>query len=181
MFEIIKEHLIPQAEEKQNRIIIEAAPHVTASADYDRLTQILMNITKNSIQFTEKGTVWLRAREEEEETILEVEDTGEGIDPEKIKTIWRRFYKADISRANLTFGEFGLGLSIVKRLVELHEGTIEVKSEKEKERFLSCAFLNKSAAGRGEISCCFFMKSFFVPSYSVHSFIHNSRLCCKRR
>lgn len=130
VFEIIKEHLITQAEEKQNRIIIEAEPHVTVNADYDRLTQILMNITKNSIQFTEKGTVWLRAWEEETETMVEIEDTGEGIDPEKIKTIWRRFYKADISRANVTFGEFGLGLSIVKRLVELHDGTIEVKSEK---------------------------------------------------
>ena len=46
------------------------------NADYDRLVQILINITKNSIQFTSDGTIWIRGRRGKNETIIEVEDTG---------------------------------------------------------------------------------------------------------
>ncbi|MCY7623594.1 ATP-binding protein, partial [Bacillus altitudinis] len=79
-------------------------------ADYDRLIQILVNITKNAIQFTEGGRISLRGKEENGETIIEVEDTGIGIAPEEVKHIWERFYKADISRTNTPYGEYGLGL-----------------------------------------------------------------------
>ncbi|MBT2699689.1 HAMP domain-containing histidine kinase [Bacillus sp. ISL-40] len=129
LLEIIQEQLMPQAEDKNNRIVIDAAPEVMVNADYDRLIQILINITKNSIQFTTNGTIWLRGRTEENSTIIEVEDTGIGIDPNDIENIWRRFYKADISRTSNPYGEFGLGLSIVKQLVLLHNGEINVFSE----------------------------------------------------
>ena len=129
VLEIIQEQLIPQAEEKNNRILIDAAPEVMVNADYDRLIQILINITKNSIQFTTNGTIRLRGRMEDQSTIIEVEDTGIGIDPGDIENIWRRFYKADISRTSNPYGEFGLGLSIVKQLVLLHNGEINVFSE----------------------------------------------------
>ena len=101
-------------------------------ADYDRLMQILLNITKNSIQFTENGTITLRGKQQDQVTIIEIEDTGIGMDPSEIENIWERFYKADLSRRTNPFGEFGLGLSIVKQLVNLHKGTIEVESEKGK-------------------------------------------------
>lgn len=132
VLEIIKEQLMLQAEEKNNRIIIDVAPDVMVNVDYDRLIQILVNITKNSIQFTKDGTIWLRGRTEQTSTIIEVEDTGIGIDANEIENIWRRFYKADISRLSNPYGEFGLGLSIVKQLVLLHNGTIEVLSEEGK-------------------------------------------------
>ena len=64
-------------------------------------------------------------------TIIEIEDTGIGIDPEDVENIWRRFYKANLSRTTNPYGEFGLGLSIVKQLVLLHHGEINVCSEKE--------------------------------------------------
>lgn len=57
---------------------------------------------------------------------------GNGISKEDIEHIWERFYKADISRTNTAYGEYGLGLSIVKQLVEMHQGTVEIKSEKGK-------------------------------------------------
>ncbi|WP_423798746.1 ATP-binding protein [Neobacillus sp. SAB-20_R2A] len=132
VLEIIQEQLSLQAEEKNNQIIVEAAPEVYVKADYDRLIQILINITKNSIQFTREGTIWLRGREEPDSVIIEVEDTGIGIDPAEVEKIWRRFYKADISRTSNPYGEFGLGLSIVKQLVLLHSGDINVVSEKGK-------------------------------------------------
>ncbi|MEG9295235.1 HAMP domain-containing sensor histidine kinase [Mangrovibacillus sp. Mu-81] len=130
VFEVIKEQLDLQAEEKGNEIKVLADPAANVHADYDRLIQILINITKNSIQFTTGGTITLSGSSLAEETVIEIEDTGIGIDPEEIQSIWRRFYKADLSRTNNPYGEFGLGLSIVKQLVLMHEGTIDVFSEK---------------------------------------------------
>lgn len=130
LFEIIKEQLGPVAAERNNEILIETRAGTTVFADYDRLTQILINITKNSIQFTENGQIFLRSQETANEVVIEVEDTGIGIDPEDIEKIWSRFYKAILSRTTNPYGEFGLGLSIVKQLVTMHDGTINVESKK---------------------------------------------------
>jgi signal transduction histidine kinase len=132
VFEVIKEQLDLQAEKKGNEIKILADPDAKVHADYDRLIQILINITKNSIQFTSGGTISLTGASSGPETVIEIKDTGIGINPEEIQSIWRRFYKADLSRTNNPYGEFGLGLSIVKQLVLMHNGTIDVFSEKGK-------------------------------------------------
>lgn len=132
VFEIIVDQLELQAKEKNNQLVIEVTEDVYVQADYDRLIQILINITKNSIQFTDNGTIILRGRWEDGFTVMEVEDTGIGIDPDEVEKIWHRFYKAEISRTNNPYGEFGLGLSIVKKLIELHHGTVKVESEKGK-------------------------------------------------
>ena len=132
VLEIIKEQLQFQADEKNNQIMVDVEDDLNVYADYDRLIQILINITKNSIQFTNDGTIFLRGRSAENETIIEIEDTGVGIDPQEVEKIWDRFYKADISRKTNPYGEFGLGLSIVKQLVLLHNGQIDVTSEKGK-------------------------------------------------
>ena len=89
------------------------------------------NITKNSLQFTEDGTIRLRGKEEGQTVTIEIADTGIGMKQEEVAAIWSRFYKADVSRTN-SYGEFGLGLSIVKELVKLHDGTIAVTSEQDK-------------------------------------------------
>src|SRR4051794_8487720 len=132
VLEVIQDQLEILAEDKNNKIIVEVEENVRVYVDYDRLIQILINITKNSIQFTENGTIVLRGKAGYKETIIEIEDTGIGIDPEEVENIWRRFYKADLSRTTNPYGEFGLGLSIVKQLVQLHYGEIEVSSEKGK-------------------------------------------------
>lgn len=130
LFEIIKDTLLLQAEEKNNEIIVEVEAGTEVYADYDRLVQILINITKNSIQFTTGGTIWLRGKAGEKEIVIEIEDTGIGIPADEIESIWRRFYKADLSRTTNPYGEFGLGLSIVKQLVQMHQGEIAVTSKK---------------------------------------------------
>lgn len=140
LFEIIQEQLSLQAEEKGNSIHIEVEEGTSIKADYDRLMQILINITKNSIQFTANGSIYLRGKNGIRETIIEIEDTGIGIDPMEIEKIWHRFYKAEISRTSNPFGEFGLGLSIVKQLVQLHNGKIEVTSEKGKGTIFTIRF-----------------------------------------
>ncbi|MDR4889654.1 HAMP domain-containing sensor histidine kinase [Fredinandcohnia sp. QZ13] len=132
VLEVVKDTLEPQADEKNDQIIVEVPEGLMITADYDRLIQILINIIKNSIQFTDNGTIWIRGRAGEHETVIEIEDTGVGIDSSEIENIWHRFYKADVSRTGTPFGQFGLGLSIVKQLVQLHNGKIEVSSEKGK-------------------------------------------------
>lgn len=129
LLEIIQEQLEDAAAERGDTIVVEVWENVPIFADYDRLTQVLINIAKNSIQFTENGTIWLRGYTEES-TIIEIEDTGIGMDPGEIEKIWSRFYKAIDSRTTNPYGEFGLGLSIVKQLVSLHGGTITVESTK---------------------------------------------------
>lgn len=129
-FEIIQEQLDSQAAGTNNEINVEIDGNPVVYADYDRLIQILLNITKNSIQFTENGVITLRGKQRGNRTIIEIEDTGIGMDEKEIENIWRRFYKADISRRSNPFGEFGLGLSIVKKLVQLHNGDITVRSAK---------------------------------------------------
>ncbi|WP_313799156.1 HAMP domain-containing sensor histidine kinase [Cytobacillus sp.] len=132
IFEVVEEQLVIQAAEKNNKIVIDCDEEITVFADYDRLIQIIVNIVKNAIQFTDDGVIALRGEAAGKETIIEIEDTGEGIDPKEIESIWLRFYKADLSRTNQAYGEFGIGLSIVKQLVQLHDGEIDVSSEKGK-------------------------------------------------
>ena len=132
LFEIIKDQLADIAAERNNQIHITVEPAVTVHADYDRLTQILINITKNSIQFTDNGDITLRGFAQGENIVIEIEDTGIGIDPADIEKIWSRFYKAILSRTTNPYGEFGLGLSIVKQLVTMHNGEIAVTSQKGK-------------------------------------------------
>ncbi|MER2089526.1 MAG: HAMP domain-containing sensor histidine kinase [Sporosarcina sp.] len=130
LLEIIKDQLDGVAGERHNEIVVAAEPDVLVFADYDRLTQILINITKNSIQFTENGRIYLRGYTNDNNCVIEIEDTGAGIDPDDFEKIWGRFYKAIVSRTTNPYGEFGLGLSIVKSLVTMHNGTIDVTSEK---------------------------------------------------
>ncbi len=132
LFEIIKDQLTELAADRQNQIQLIVEPTLYVHADYDRLTQILINIIKNSIQFTENGLIILRGTAQEETILIEIEDTGIGIDPSDIEEIWSRFYKAILSRTTNPYGEFGLGLSIVKQLVTMHNGEIGVTSEKGK-------------------------------------------------
>lgn len=104
-----------------------AAALPQAFADGDRLEQILMNLLKNALKFTEKGTVELRAAAEDGYLLIEVSDTGIGISETDQTRIWERFFKTDRGRSRKNKGA-GLGLAIVKELVELHEGSIEVRS-----------------------------------------------------
>src|SRR4051794_32655565 len=79
VLEIIQDQLELLAEEKKNKIVVEVEEDVGIYADYDRLIQILINITKNSIQFTENGVITLKGKVGHKETIIEIEDTGIGI------------------------------------------------------------------------------------------------------
>lgn len=114
---------------KNNEISYECDSEFSVYADYDRFVQILVNITKNANQFTDDGKIVVKAWNDGKKAIVEISDTGIGIDKREINEIWERFYKADISRKSTKYGESGLGLAIVKSLVDSHHGRISVRSE----------------------------------------------------
>jgi signal transduction histidine kinase/DNA-binding response OmpR family regulator len=104
--------------------------------DQGRLNQILVNLTGNALKFTEEGEVTVSVKkvdETENQYALRfsVKDTGIGISPNKLKTIFERFTQAEECTTR-RFGGTGLGLSIVKQLLELHGAEIQVKSQKER-------------------------------------------------
>ena len=103
------------------------------NADPVKLGQILRNLIGNAIKFTAKGTVWVSAGMTSATSggtrlELTVQDSGIGIDPDRLSVIFEAFRQADpcIRR---DYGGSGLGLSICKRLVELHDGELRVESE----------------------------------------------------
>lgn len=129
LFQQIQSQLTEKATSKQDTIEVNVDSNLTIWADQDRLVQILMNLTNNAIQFTENGMITLSAKQEDNKLVINVQDQGIGMDKETIYNIWERFYKADISRKNTEFGESGIGLAVVKSLVEAHQGKIEVESD----------------------------------------------------
>jgi signal transduction histidine kinase len=96
-------------------------------ADPKRLRQIVWNLSGNAVKFTTRGRVTLRAASSTDRLVLTVEDTGPGIPRAQLEAIFEDFVQVEGSGA-ASQGS-GLGLSIVKRLVALHGGRIEVDSE----------------------------------------------------
>ncbi|WP_343632821.1 CHASE3 domain-containing protein [Fluviicola sp.] len=134
LFSSIKVMFAQKAREKNLQLTFTDDPNIPASilGDPTRLTQIIMNLVGNAIKFTQEGSVEVSAKligREEEHIQIEfsVKDTGIGIPAEKLDTIFERFTQAE-KHTTRKFGGTGLGLNIVKQLVELQGGTITVNS-----------------------------------------------------
>ncbi len=96
--------------------------------DPARLTQAVGNLLDNAIKYTDDGGgIWLRARNEGDEVVIVVEDSGVGIDPEVLPHVFDLFIQADRSLERKQ-GGLGLGLTLVRRLVEMHGGRVEAAS-----------------------------------------------------
>ncbi|MBL9102633.1 MAG: response regulator [Myxococcales bacterium] len=97
--------------------------------DPDRLQQVLWNLLTNALKFTPRGgSVRVALSADERELALAVHDTGEGIAPEFLPHVFDRFRQADASTTR-AHGGLGLGLAIVRHLVELHGGSVEAHSD----------------------------------------------------
>jgi len=115
------------AEEKGVRILTHLANGVNVKADAIRLRQAVANLIDNAIKYTPAGgQVEVTTARAEPGALLAVKDTGMGISTEDLPRIWQRLYRADQSRSERGLG---LGLSLVKAIVEAHGGQIEVRSE----------------------------------------------------
>ncbi|MFN3076013.1 MAG: response regulator [Alphaproteobacteria bacterium] len=101
---------------------------LTVCADEIRLTQILINLIGNALKFTDAGEVVVSIGRQEDFAVFQVRDTGCGIDEKDLPSIFDRFKQVDSSSTRAASGT-GLGLAITKRLVELHGGSIGVRSD----------------------------------------------------
>jgi signal transduction histidine kinase len=99
---------------------------VLVRADKDRLNQAVTNILSNSLKFTPAGgSIDLRLIDETENVVFVIEDTGSGIEKEHLPHVTDRYWKGSADRK----GSFGLGLSIVKGIVQAHHGKLTIDSE----------------------------------------------------
>ncbi|MDQ1610644.1 MAG: hypothetical protein QOG00_575 [Pyrinomonadaceae bacterium] len=123
----------PAAEAKSIRLVSHVAPGVgMVSGDPDRMQQIIWNLLSNAVKFTPEGgrvEVSLRRTAGAQAEIV-VTDDGAGINPEFLPHVFEHFRQAD-STSTRKHGGLGLGLAIVRRLVELHGGTVAAESEGE--------------------------------------------------
>jgi signal transduction histidine kinase len=115
------------AEEKQISIHANLPDTCRALVDAIRIRQVFANLLDNAIKYTpDQGHVTLGLRQEGSETIVSFRDTGIGIAPEEQNRIWDRLYRGDKSRSQRGLG---LGLSLVKAVVQAHQGQVSVASQ----------------------------------------------------
>ncbi len=118
---IEEKHIEIEGFEKMSGIIIEA--------DRDLLQQVIYNLFDNAVKFTpENGRITIMAHSDSESTKVSIRNSGAGVGEEEISRIFERFYKVDKSRSFDTKG-VGLGLYIVKTIINMHEGEITASSK----------------------------------------------------
>jgi two-component system CheB/CheR fusion protein len=102
---------------------------VKVNVDARRLLQVVVNLLNNAIKYTQDGgNIWLTATVDQTHFVCYVKDDGQGISSELLPRIFEMFTQADSSHAERGAG-LGIGLSVAKEIVSLHQGTIEVRSE----------------------------------------------------
>lgn len=118
----------PEIEKKQVNVelIITQERDIHVFADPDRIDQVIVNLILNAIQLSSPGSPVEVKLDIEDKAIVCIRDYGPGIKPENINSIWERFYKVDKARANKV--GTGIGLSIVKHILDQHQSTIQVSS-----------------------------------------------------
>ena len=120
--------LRPRAEAKSLDFRLDAKPDpILVKGNKDILTRVALALIDNAIKYTDRGLVEVQLAANGPLLTLTVRDTGRGISAADLPNIFDRFYRGDKSR-NSAGGGFGLGLSIAKESVRLHQGTIEVES-----------------------------------------------------
>jgi signal transduction histidine kinase len=122
----------PQAMVKGLSLAIDLPAGLPAvNIDSQRISQVLRNLLNNAVAHTAEGSITVSARQQDKWVEISVADTGEGIPEKELPEIFERFYRVDKSRTRATGGS-GLGLTIARRLVEAHGGSIEAYSEEGK-------------------------------------------------
>jgi PAS domain S-box-containing protein len=118
----------PAADAKGLTLATILADDLVTVADAERLQQVVWNLLSNAVKFTPGGgRVTVRATRQSSHAVVEVQDTGVGIPAEFLPHVFERFTQADSSTTR-RYGGLGLGLAIVRHIVELHGGTVRVES-----------------------------------------------------
>lgn len=128
-------------------------PHVYVFGDADLLRQATANLISNAVRYTpEGGTITVKAHKGDLMGQIVVQDTGIGLTPEEAKMVFQRFWRADSGRARAT-GGLGIGLSVVKEIVDQHNGWVRVE-------------------GHPNEGACF---TIYIPLYSENSRKRNTK------
>ena len=126
----VAEGMTPEASNRGQSIILDvprSLPHIWA--DKERIRQVLLNLISNALKFNSaKGRLTVRARAEGTYIVFEIQDEGRGLTEEEQERLFQPYYRTDSDREKLS--GLGLGLALSKRLIELHQGKIWVKSQK---------------------------------------------------
>ena len=115
-------------EEKNIKIFPEIEKNILIHGDKVMIERLLDNLLNNAMKFT-KDEINVRLYSENETCVLEIQDNGIGISEKEKELIWRRFYQVNDSRNKKINKGFGLGLSLVSKIVENHNATVNVESE----------------------------------------------------
>lgn len=121
--------ILPLAKKKNIAIKLKIADQKLV-ANKQSLEEMIVIFLDNAVKYTpKKGKVFLRLNLDKKELIIEVKDTGIGISQNDIPHIFDRFYRVDQSRSKENVPGFGLGLSLAKKIIEMHKGSMAVASE----------------------------------------------------
>lgn len=115
---------------KERKIELQLKDNILAYANRDQIKQVIYNLIQNAVRHTdeEKGIISIITDYEKDFVLLEVKDNGMGISKENVTKIFDRFFRNESHRSR-KYGGYGLGLSIVKSIIDDHHGKIEVNSE----------------------------------------------------
>ena len=121
--------LRPAATAKQIELSLDIEGAGEIEGDAERLQQVVWNLVSNAVKFTPTGgEVKIAAKRHQKRLVLSVKDSGQGLDSSAVSRVFERFWQAD-SSSTRRHGGLGLGLSIVRYLVELHGGAVHVESD----------------------------------------------------
>ncbi|MDH5765330.1 MAG: GAF domain-containing sensor histidine kinase [Gammaproteobacteria bacterium] len=127
----VLDELDAQIKQAEVQVKTHIEDNLIIQADSDRMSQIIINLISNAIKFTPKGILTISAKDHGDRTTINIEDNGKGIPEEELPHIFDKFHQiGDVNTRNNN--GVGLGLFIVKKLVEKHGGTIEASSELDK-------------------------------------------------
>ena len=118
-----------KAKEGNVALLAEVPPEVaTVETDSAKLKQVIINLVGNALKFTKQGQVAISAEARDDRLVFRVADTGIGIPPDKIDSLFTEFKQTDATIAS-EYGGTGLGLAITRQFIEMHGGRIWVESE----------------------------------------------------
>ena len=137
--ELVEVETVVQNAVESSRPLIDAGGHrlnlalppeaLNLEGDPVRLTQVFANLLNNAAKYTDRGgQIWLTVRRDGDAVSISVRDTGTGIEPEMLPRVFEMFAQID-RNASRAQGGLGIGLTLVKRLVEMHGGSVEARSE----------------------------------------------------